>query len=206
MELTQQVFVAYGCDRLLCDIIATALAKYGWRLLASGMETSESEDVDLVLVYCLRPMIAITEDVQIAREKFRNAKIVLLGAEILDEDLLRLIRAGVGAYVDTSQGLPELLDALSMVRENRSPPRGRLTWLVLENINRLARTRHSQSDLRLTFREKQILDLVAKGLTNKEIADILSIAPNTVKHHVHNLLDKLNVKSRHEAAWIKIGA
>jgi two-component system nitrate/nitrite response regulator NarL len=206
MESAQQVLVAYGCDRLLSDIIATALAKYGWRLPASETESSEPESVDLVLVYCFRPMAAISKDVQIAREKFRNAKIVLLGTEIPDEDLLRLIRAGVGAYVDTNQGLPELLDALSMVRENRSPPRGRVTWLVLENINRLARTRHSRSELRLTLREKQILDLVAKGLSNKEIADSLSIAPNTVKNHVHNLLEKLNVRSRHEAAWIKIGA
>jgi DNA-binding NarL/FixJ family response regulator len=206
MESTQQIFAAFGCDRLLCDIIATALAKYGWRLFASGMETSEFEGVDLVLVYCFRPMTAITEDVQIARKKFRKAKIVLLGGDIVDEDLLRLIRAGAGAYVDTSQGLAELLDALRMVRENRSPPRGRVTRLVLENINRLARTQHCRSELRLTLREKQILDLVAKGLSNKEIADFLSIAPNTVKHHVHNLLEKLSVKSRHEAAWIKMGA
>jgi DNA-binding NarL/FixJ family response regulator len=206
MESADQVLVAYGCDRLLNDIIATALAKYGWRLLASGTETSESESVELVLVYCSRPMTAIAEDIQIAREQFRNAKIVLLGSDILDEDLLRLIRAGVGAYVDTSQGLPDLLDALSMVRENRSPPRGRLTWLVLENINRLTPARHSQSELKLTLREKEILNLVAKGLSNKEIAEVLSVAPNTVKHHVHNLLDKLDVKSRHEAAWVKIGA
>ncbi|MFZ0321988.1 MAG: response regulator transcription factor [Candidatus Sulfotelmatobacter sp.] len=193
-------------DRLLSDIIAMALSKYGWRLVAPGTETTESESVDLALIYCFRPLTAIAEDVQIVRDKFRNAKIILLGARIPDEDLLRLIRAGAGAYVDTSQGLTELLDAFNMVRENRSPPRGRVTWLVLEYINRLARHRHSQSDLKLTFRQKQNLNLVAKGLSNKEIAGSLSITPNTVKNHVHNLLEKMNLRSRHEAAWIKIGA
>jgi DNA-binding NarL/FixJ family response regulator len=89
------------------------------------------------------------------------------------------------------------------LRENRSPSRGRLTWLVLDNISRLAQQRDTHTDIRLTPREKEILDLVTRGLSNKEIADCLSIALNTVKNHVHNMLDKLNVRSRHEAAWVE---
>jgi two-component system nitrate/nitrite response regulator NarL len=56
----------------------------------------------------------------------------------------------------------------------------------------------------LTVREKEVLRLITRGLSNKEIAISLAIAPNTVKNHVHNLLEKLNVSNRHEAAWMEI--
>jgi two-component system, NarL family, nitrate/nitrite response regulator NarL len=58
--------------------------------------------------------------------------------------------------------------------------------------------------MRLTVREQEILTLVSRGFSNKEIASQLSIAPNTVKHHVHNVLDKLQVKNRHQAASMDI--
>jgi DNA-binding NarL/FixJ family response regulator len=92
---------------------------------------------------------------------------------------------------------------MNMLRDNRSPARSRVTWLVLENISRLASKRGPDTNNSLTFREKQVLELVKKGMSNKEIADVLSIASNTVKNHIHHLLEKLNVRSRHEAAWVE---
>jgi len=203
MEPAQQLLITYGWDHLLCDIVAAALSTYGWRVAGSRTQISESGNVGLVLVYGSRPTSLIIEDVRCAHAECPNANIVLVGKEITDDDLLLFVRAGVGAYVDTSQGLADLLDAMHMLRENRSPSRSRLTRLVLDNISRLAQQRDTHTDIRLTPREKEILDFVTRGLSNKEIADRLSIALNTVKNHVHNMLDKLNVRSRHEAAWVE---
>jgi len=203
MEPAPKVLVALGWDRLLREIVAAALSNHGWQVVGSQTQISQSGDVDLVLVYYSRPTAVAIEDVQRARVEYPSARIVLLGGEITDAELLRFIEAGVGAYVDTHQGLPELLDAMQMVRENRSPSSGRITHLVLENISRLTRQRDTQADARLTLREKEILYLITTGLSNKEIACHLSIAPNTVKNHVHNILEKLNVGSRHEAVWME---
>jgi DNA-binding NarL/FixJ family response regulator len=60
---------------------------------------------------------------------------------------------------------------------------------------------HMAAARTLTIRERQVLDLIRQGLANKEIADRLSIAEPTVKTHVHNLLEKLNVSTRAQAAF-----
>jgi len=203
MEAAQQVLVAYGWDRLLRDILAAALSSYDWQVLTSPTQTSS--DVRLALVYCSRPTAAeAIEDVRRAGALYPSAKIIMLGSEITDPELLLLIEAGISAYVDTREGLAKLLDAMKMVCENRSPSSGRITRLVLQNISE--RTRQGGTPLRLglSFREREVLCLIGRGLSNKEIADSLAIAPNTVKNHVHNLLEKLNVSSRREAARVEI--
>jgi DNA-binding NarL/FixJ family response regulator len=203
MEPTQQVLVAYGWDRLLSDILAAALSSYDWQVL--GTLTRTEGNVRLALVYCSRLTAAeAIEDVQRAGAQYPSAKIILLGREITDPELLLLIEAGMSAYVDTREGLPELLDAIEMVRDNRSPSSGRITQLVLESMSKRTRQRGTYIDPGLTFRESEVLCLITRGLSNKEIADSLAIAPNTVKNHVHNLLEKLNVSSRHEAALVEI--
>jgi two-component system nitrate/nitrite response regulator NarL len=203
MEPPQQVLLAYGWDRLLRDILAAALSSYDWQVL--GSLTKISGEVRLALVNCSRLTAAeAIEDVQRAGAEYPSAKIVLLGSEITDPELLLLIEAGMSAYVDTREGLPELLDAFKMVRENRSPSSGRITQLVLESIGKRTRQRGIYIHPGLTFREREVLCLITRGLSNKEIADSLAIAPNTVKNHVHNLLEKLNVSSRHEAAEVEI--
>lgn len=203
MEPPQQVLLAYGWDRLLRDILAAALSSYDWQVL--GSLTKISGDVRLALVNCSRLTAAeAIEDVQRAGAQYPTAKIILLGSEITDPELLLLIEAGMSAYVDTREGLPKLLDAMKMVCEDRSPSAGRITRLVLENISERTRQRGTHVHPELTFREREVLCLITRGLSNKEIADSLAIAPNTVKNHVHNLLEKLNVSSRHEAARVEI--
>jgi len=203
MALAEQILVAYGWEPLLCDILVAALSSRGWRVVGSPARHAEPGEIGLVLICGSRPTAVVVEDLRHARAECPNAKIILMGGEVTDDEVLAFIRAGAGAYIDTQQGLPELLNAMNMLRENRSPACSRVTWLVLENISRLSSKRGSDTSTALSFREKQILELVRKGLSNKEIADVLSIAPNTVKNHVHHLLEKLNVRSRHEAAWVE---
>ena len=200
MQPARQVLVSYGWTRLLREIVAAALSNFGWQVIASQAQILESTDVDLVLVYCYRSMAVAIEEVQRARAEYPAAKIVLLGGAITDSELLKFIEAGMGAYVATHQGFPELLEVMQMAQENRSKSPGRITHLVLDNISRLSGHRHARGNAQLTHREKEVLYLITTGISNKGIADYLSISPNTVKNHVHNLLQKLNVSSRHEAA------
>ena len=162
MEPPQQVLLAYGWDRLLRDILAAALSSYDWQVL--GSLTKISGDVRLALVNCSRLTAAeAIEDVQRAGAQYPTAKIILLGSEITDPELLLLIEAGMSAYVDTREGLPKLLDAMKMVCEDRSPSAGRITRLVLENISERTRQRGTHVPPELTFREREVLRLITRG-------------------------------------------
>jgi DNA-binding NarL/FixJ family response regulator len=200
MEPAEQILVTYGCAHLLHDIIAEALADYGWKVI-NPRSISDSTPVEIALICASASMEMTLETVECIHLEHPGARIVLLGSGLDDDKILRLIRSGIGAYVDTSQGFPDLLDTIKMVRENRSPSRSRLTSLVLEDISRLT-SGVPEAISKLTLRESQVLELLVKGSSNKEIADSLSITLNTVKNHVHNLLEKLNVKSRHQAVWM----
>lgn len=200
--MEQKVLLAYGWDRLLRDILEVALAGYGWRVYHSQMLPSESDDVGFILVYCSQTRVdEALKDIRNARAEHPNAKIVVVSNETSEGCLLRFIQTGIASYVVTDQGLSELLSALQMAKTNRTISNGRTIELVLRTISKLKRCSTSNHP-GLTNREIEILHLITAGLSNKEIADQLSIAPNTVKNHVHNLLDKLNVKTRHEAAWM----
>jgi DNA-binding NarL/FixJ family response regulator len=203
MHSGEQILVAYGWHRLFCDIMVAALSKNGWPAIGSLTEVSEPARVGMVLVYGSRSPAHVVADIQRAQAHCVNAKVMVLGGDITDDESLTFIRAGAAAYVNIRQRFAELLESLNMLRDNRCSAPGRITWLVLENISRLADQRDADAHSELTGREKQIIDLLKSGLSNKEIAERLSIAPNTVKHHVHRLLGKLNVKSRHEAVWVE---
>jgi two-component system, NarL family, nitrate/nitrite response regulator NarL len=144
------------------------------------------------------------ERVRCARAQFPDGRVVLLGSDISDEDLVRLIEAGAAAHVSSGSSLGELIDVLKMVRTNCAPSSGRITRLVLGTIRQHSRDPLGMPGPQLTARESEILRLIRGGLSNKEIAVQLRIAPNTVKNHVHHLLEKLKVRSRHEAAWLEV--
>jgi DNA-binding NarL/FixJ family response regulator len=165
--------------------------------------SSESGTVQLVLV-CNPHSTVNLEIVRRARAEHANSRIVLVTGALSESELLQFIEAGVSAYVGTHESFAELLGAMHLTLENSSRYSGRVMRLVVENISRLAHHRQPRDVTRLTLREQEILSLVSQGFSNKEIAAQLSIAPNTVKHHVHNLLDKLQVKNRHQASSIDV--
>lgn len=200
MNPGEQVFVPYGWDNLEFQILGAALSSHYWRVLSSREEICQVGDIGLVLIHCTGPMERVIDDVHRAHVEHASARIVVVGGEINDTELLQFIEAGAGAYVGGHQSFEDLINAMAMVREGRSPFSGRTTKQVLENINQLTRQNTSHAQLRLSRREQEILCFIAKGLSNKEIAGVLSISRNTVKNHVHNLLEKLNVTSRREAA------
>jgi DNA-binding NarL/FixJ family response regulator len=205
-EAAERWAVAYGWDHLLCEILAAALSTHGWRVLRSEARTPARNDVNrIVLIYCCDPASAkLIQDVEQARTENPGANVLLLTSGITDSQLIRLIRTGVTAHVGTHQGFRDLLQAMQMACENRTLSSGHVTGLVVQNIRTLIHQRRPSAESHLTPREAEVLALISKGLSNKEIAERLSIAPNTVKNHVHNLLSKLDVRSRHEAALDKM--
>ena len=203
MVLVQHAFASYGWDPLPIEILSIALSSHGWHLVQSITEPAKSEPLPLVLVYNPHSTINV-EIVRRAKTEYPSAGIVLVTGKISEFELLQFIEAGVSAYVGTQESFAELLEAMRMTLENCSRSSGRVMRLVVESISRLAKQGRSSAPMLLTVREQEILTLVSHGFSNKEIASQLSISPNTVKHHVHNVLDKCRVKNRHQAASMDI--
>lgn len=204
MDATQNLVVIVGLDRLFHEIVGAALSNCGWQAVDPEQAQSHPPDAaEMVLVAGSGAAEAVINRMRQARAQFPAAKVVLLGAEGTDADFVRFIEEGASANVSRAETLAELIDVLQMVRNNRTPSSGRITQLVLGTIHRRSREPNAATESRLTMREKEILRLIGEGLSNKEIAGQLRIAPNTVKNHVHHLLEKLKVRSRHEAAWMQ---
>jgi len=116
-------------------------------------------------------------------------RVMVLTSFEKEEDIYRAIRAGAQGYLlkDTTES--EMIAAISAVNSGKR-------YIPRHIAARLA-DRMMRSDL--TARELQILELLAQGSTNKEIATSLAISDNTVRHHVNNIMDKLQVSDRTEA-------
>jgi two-component system, NarL family, nitrate/nitrite response regulator NarL len=204
MPSAKYVLVNFGLDRLFYEIVAAAMSQHGWRVPEFEQDQSHSEDAaDVVLVFAYGESESVLKAIGSARAEFPGAKVVLLGTEISDSDVIRYIEGGVNAYVLSTQSLADLVSTIQMVHNNQTPASGRVTQLVLGKIGRLTRQRDTAPETKLTQREVEILQLVGAGFGNKEIASHLGIAANTVKNHVHHILEKLKVKNRHEASWIR---
>jgi DNA-binding NarL/FixJ family response regulator len=206
MESSRNLVAGLYLDRLFLEIAQAALAEYGWRLLdaKSSKPRNAGAEAEIILVGGSGPVPVVVDRLRRARTEFPASKVVVLGATGSDTDLVRFIAEGARACVLVSQSLADLIAVLEMIRENRSPSSGRITQLVIGAIHRLSENPPPTPEAGLTLREEEIFRLIQDGLSNKEIATQLHIAPNTVKNHVHRLLEKLKVRSRHEAAWLRV--
>jgi two-component system nitrate/nitrite response regulator NarL len=191
-----------GANHLFSEILACALSLHGWHVLCSRhLQSSHSANSEILLVASPTEPEEIIQTIRRTRADFPFGKIVLLGVDAMDRDIIRFIREGACAFIPNSKGIMELVHTLEMVRDNQTSCSGWITESVISTIHQLSQKHHRSTEIPLTAREQEILELIRDGLSNKEIATQLNIAPSTVKNHVHNLLQKLKVRSRHSAAY-----
>lgn len=135
-----------------------------------------------------------------------SVKILALAVPEHDFHVVACAEAGIAGYVARDASLSELIDALRAVLRGEAVCSARVTAGLLRHIAVQASTRRAGlSPPRLTPRENDVLTLIGGGLSNKEIARSLSIEVSTVKNHVHNLLSKLGVAGRADAALALAG-
>jgi two-component system, NarL family, nitrate/nitrite response regulator NarL len=130
-----------------------------------------------------------------------HACVVAIGVSERGDDVVICAGAGVAGYLLREASLADLRATIESVTrgEVRCSPRVAAT-LVRRVASRAAEGRSGVGRTNLTVRERQILGLIDQGLSNKEIAQRLSIEVRTVKNHVHSILEKLQVRRRGEAA------
>ena len=128
---------------------------------------------------------------------FPGAGIVALGVPDTEGAVLPWAEAGISGYVPGDRSLQELTETIVAVSRGELPCSPRVAAALLRRLAALANERQGL-DLRarLTSREQNVLALIDEGLSNKEIAARLFIEVPTVKNHVHNILEKLHVRTR----------
>jgi DNA-binding NarL/FixJ family response regulator len=125
-------------------------------------------------------------------------RIVMLTVSEDEDDLLAAMKAGASGYVLKGAGASELAAVLRSVHEGEVYVAPALAWGMLREM----RTPRTSPYDELTEREREVLELVAEGLSNQEVGERLGLAEKTIKHYMTNILGKLQVRSRVEAALL----
>ena len=179
---------------------------------SDGMEavTLATEVVpDVVLMDIRMPKMTGIEAARKMKEVAPSAKIVMLTISDEEEDLFEAIRAGAIGYLLKDIPLDELADSVRAVHGGQSLINPSMAGKLLTEFAALARRDADEPPRqvpapKLTGREMQVLKLVARGMNNRDIAKELFISENTVKNHVRNILEKLQIHSRMEAVMIAV--
>jgi two-component system, NarL family, nitrate/nitrite response regulator NarL len=128
-----------------------------------------------------------------------EAKLVAVG--VPEEDGVAWIEAGASGFVPPDGSLEDVIDAVERVADDELAMPPQVTAHLAKRVRHLAAVSPQViPEEALTSREREVLDLLAEGLTNKQIARRLSIQEQTVKNHVHKVLGKLGVTGRGQAA------
>ncbi len=169
-----------------------------------GLELAHSLRPDVVLLDVEMPVMNGVEATRRIRDEVPAAKVVILTVSEEDDHLFDAIRYGAHGYLLKNlrpEQLYELIRAVVRDETVLSPAiAGRLMREFRERPTGRRVATPSSSEPSLTRREIEIMQLVADGLSNKEIGVRLSITEGTVKNHVHNALEKLQLENRIQAA------
>jgi len=149
---------------------------------------------DVALVDLRLPDMSGFDVIRAIRDKSSNARIIVLSSHEGDVDIQRALEAGAQGYVAKGIVRDELLDIIRGVHAGKR----RLPAAVAQTLA------EHMGDEPISPRELEVLSLMAAGKRNKEIAGDLSIAEDTVKMHVRNILSKLQVSDRTEAVTIAL--
>jgi len=159
-----------------------------------AIELFNRHQPDLVLLDSRMPLKSGIQAAQEIRQQHRAARILMLTAFDGDEDIHKAIAAGAQGYILKSSTGEQLIPALRAVAAGRS-------WIPAEVADRLAKRSGFEA---LTPRELEVLHELAKGLANKQIADVMNISMHTTKGYLKNILTKLHVADRTEAVTVAI--
>ena len=163
------------------------------------------KEVDVALVSTRLPDLGALKLTNAITELKPSTKVLALGLTEEKQNVLRYVEAGATGYVLKDDSLEDLIETVRAVQDGKVFVSPQIAAAIMERLSGLARLfsdveNNITNATDLTARELEVLKLISEGRTNQQIAENLVIEVGTVKNHVHNILDKLNVSSRREAA------
>jgi DNA-binding NarL/FixJ family response regulator len=161
---------------------------------------------DVILLDIRMPKRSGIEACLAIKDAVPSAKIIMLTVSDEEADLYEAVKSGAAGYLLKDSSIEEVAQAVRVVADGQSLISPSMAVKLIDEFKQMSRPEreHVPGGLRLTERELEVLRLVAKGMNNREIARQLYISENTVKNHVRNILEKLQLHSRMEAVMYAV--
>ena len=205
MKKAIRVFIADD-NRLLREGLVFMLAE---QENIEVVGAAESGDRALEKIKELQPDVALVDismpdkdGLDVTRALHDNlpaVKVIIMGMPDLTDEIMACIEAGATGYILKEASFEYLVESIRSVYRGESFCSPRMAASLFSRVAELVGERIPESSVNLTPREVEIINKIAEGLPNKEIARQLFIEEQTVKNHVHNILDKLQLHNRLEA-------
>jgi len=178
------------------DFEVVGEAEDGAEALAKAQELKP----DLILMDISMPYGNGLEALSAIKRELPDVKIIMLTVHDKDENLLEAIKRGAEGFLSKNVRAKALLDSLRGAMRGEAAISRHMAGKILKEFVRLAEIEDKKTSSQLTPREKEVLQKLSEGLSNREIGLSLCISENTVKVHVKNILRKLHLHNRTEAA------
>lgn len=202
-------------SRLVCDSLRTSLDKVEDVYVVGCAHTPEELHFllphgNIVLMSSELKKANPFELLKEIRLTHSQTKVLVLGLTENPDEIIRYIEAGAAGYILQDESIDDMVNKLHAASEEKAIISPTMAAVMMDRLLTLAsmemplgfdkeRSKYLEE---LTPREEEVVGLITEGCTNQEIADRLIIECGTVKNHVHNILKKLEVSSRHEAATL----
>ena len=158
-------------------------------------------EVDVVLIDLLMPVLSGTDAIPIIRHKYPDIEVIALTSVLDNGSVVNAVRAGAIGYLLKDANSAELIQSIKAAAVGQVQLSPKAAAMLVQEVHA------PESPEILSGREVDVLRLLAEGLSNREIADALTLGEKTIKTHVSNILSKLNLNSRTQAALyaVRIG-
>jgi DNA-binding NarL/FixJ family response regulator len=193
---TLRILIVDDHPPMRMGLVALIRGQPGMEVVAEASDAEEAIEVyddvlpDVVLMDLRMPGIGGVEGILAIRKRHPEARVIVLSTYDADEDIFRAIQSGAKSYLLKDMSTEEIVSTIREVCEGEAPLPRQVAERLNQNTERQA----------LTARERDVLEALVKGRSNKEIASSLEISEDTVKTHLKALFSKLRVRDRTGAA------
>jgi len=208
--LSEKIKILIADDQKLIREGLKVLLEMDDKFIVIGEASNGQEAVDLyiklrpdiVLMDIQMPVINGVEAIKKILELNKEAKIIILTTFDDDEYVYEGLKSGALGYILKDTSIEKLSESIKIIHQGGALIEPSITKKILSELSKIEKGQKQKEDLieELSVREKEILSLIAKGFSNREIADKLFLSVGTVKNYVTNILQKLEVKDRTQAA------
>jgi DNA-binding NarL/FixJ family response regulator len=193
---------------LYLEGLRSLLASRGFQVIGTAHDGQQAQSLalelrpDLILMDVNMPICDGVEATKHIKKELPNTKVVMLTVAASGETLFEALRHGASGYLLKSLEGRQFFRLLANVLDGETTLSPELASLVLSEFARsgVAPSAKTDEQVTLTGRQNEVLELVAQGHSNKEIASAMHITESTVKYHVSQILERLHLKSRYQLA------